>query len=143
VRLGGFVILPRILDKCAPCSPARSGNTIIIADRPAVSPFRRHRRRGAQGPGGGGKSDGEILEWIRAHSTAKPTAFQIAGWSAYQDQRAPADVESRDFFQSNTNGSPLTAMMSPLGSITWIWTIMSLLRQTLTGQQGHRWIISY
>jgi hypothetical protein len=47
-----------------------------------------------------GKGDGEILEWIQANAKHKRTAAEIAAWSAHQDQRAPADVEGREYFHS-------------------------------------------
>jgi len=46
-----------------------------------------------------GKGDGEILEWINAHATAKPRPWEIAVWSNYHDTRGPSDVETREFFQ--------------------------------------------
>ena len=45
-----------------------------------------------------GKGDGEVVDWINAHSTTQPSPIEIAAWSAYQDQRGPADLESRQFF---------------------------------------------
>jgi uncharacterized protein DUF5069 len=45
-----------------------------------------------------GKGDGEILEWIEANSKTKPSAAEIAAWSALAEQRVPGDVESRQFF---------------------------------------------
>jgi hypothetical protein len=45
-----------------------------------------------------GKSDAEMLAWIESTSKTKPTPSQIATWSAFQDQRVPSDLESRQFF---------------------------------------------
>jgi len=45
-----------------------------------------------------GKSDGEVLEWINANAKHKRTEMEIAAWSDFKSQRAPADNESRDFF---------------------------------------------
>jgi hypothetical protein len=44
------------------------------------------------------KSDGEILDWIKASSKTKPTAEDIQAWSAMQDQRGPSDADSQSFF---------------------------------------------
>ena len=46
-----------------------------------------------------GKGDTEILQWIQknAKRIATPSRKSMA-WSAYQEQRAPADTESREFF---------------------------------------------
>lgn len=46
-----------------------------------------------------GEGDRELLEWIRANSSTKPSAAQIACWSAQQEGLAPASVELRQFFQ--------------------------------------------
>jgi hypothetical protein len=46
-----------------------------------------------------GKGDGEILAWLMKNSKCQRTASEIAAWSAYQDHRAPCDVEGREFFQ--------------------------------------------
>ena len=35
---------------------------------------------------------------VNANSTTKPSEWQIAQWSTYIEQRAPGDVESREFF---------------------------------------------
>jgi hypothetical protein len=45
-----------------------------------------------------GKGDGEILKWIQANAKHKRTDADIAAWSAYQYQRAPADPGSRKYF---------------------------------------------
>jgi hypothetical protein len=45
-----------------------------------------------------GRSDAEILAWWRARAARAPTEPAIAAWSVHQDQRAPADPESRAFF---------------------------------------------
>jgi len=46
-----------------------------------------------------GKGDGEILAWIESNKTERHTPWEIAQWSAFQEQRVPGDVESRDFFR--------------------------------------------
>ena len=42
-----------------------------------------------------GKGDEEVLHWITKHSTTKPTAWEIAQWSAYQEQRGLGSLEAR------------------------------------------------
>lgn len=99
VRLGGFVILPRILDKgrasLAGCSGEYNYNCPLdqqffrFAGIDAAAMLKQLAL---------GKSDGAILEWIRAHSKRKPTIWEIGVWTAYQEQRVPTDLESREFF---------------------------------------------
>ena len=45
-----------------------------------------------------GKGDAEILQWISANAPNKRNEWEIAQWSAYVEQRAPGDLESREFF---------------------------------------------
>jgi hypothetical protein len=44
-----------------------------------------------------GKGDGEVLEWITAHSVNKPDELQIKAWSAWQESRVPSSVETREY----------------------------------------------
>ena len=45
-----------------------------------------------------GKSDTEILAWIEANAKFKQSPVEIAAWSAFSEQRAPGDLESRKYF---------------------------------------------
>src|SRR4029077_16295061 len=45
-----------------------------------------------------GRSDSEILEWIRKHAKNKHTDAEINTWSVYAEQRVPTDADSRKFF---------------------------------------------
>jgi hypothetical protein len=48
-----------------------------------------------------GKGDGEILEWVQANSTTKPTELEIKAWSAWQESRVPSSVENRDYMHES------------------------------------------
>jgi hypothetical protein len=39
-----------------------------------------------------------MLKWITAHSSTRREPWEIAQWSALQEQRGPADLGSREFF---------------------------------------------
>ena len=99
VRLGGHATLPRVLDKCRATIAGVHGefNFNCPLDRRwfefAGIDAAALKREVAKG-----KSDGEMLAWINAHSKTKPSPAEIAAWSDYADQRAPADLESREFF---------------------------------------------
>jgi hypothetical protein len=45
-----------------------------------------------------GKGDTEVLQWIRKNAKYKHNDSEVHAWSAYQEQRAPADTGSREFF---------------------------------------------
>ena len=99
VRLGGYVILPRMLDKGRATIAKKNGeyNYACPVDQrflefAGVNPEALKKQLAA------GKGDGEILEWIRKNGKNKRTESEILAWSAYQEQRAPADTDSREFF---------------------------------------------
>ncbi|MHC1766834.1 MAG: DUF5069 domain-containing protein [Verrucomicrobiia bacterium] len=100
VRLGGYVILPRMLDKCRAVLNGKNGEYKYAC--PLDQRFLQFagvdpealKKQVAEG-----KGDGEILEWINANASRKHTELEIAAWSAYQEQRVPSDVESRKFVQ--------------------------------------------
>lgn len=100
VRLGGYAILPRMLDKCRADIAGKIGEyhyncptdqhflTFAGIDPEAFK---------AQVAKGGG--DGEILEWVRVNAKNKPTPMQIEAWSNYVQTRTPSDLEMREWFQ--------------------------------------------
>ncbi|MBI1840437.1 MAG: DUF5069 domain-containing protein [Verrucomicrobia bacterium] len=99
VRLGGFVILARVLDKGR--ATLRGKNGEYNYNCPLDQHFLRYVGIDADGllkQLSLDKGDGEILQWISANSTTKPHAWQISAWSAYHEQRGPTDLESRVFF---------------------------------------------
>jgi hypothetical protein len=100
VRLGGYVILPRMLDKGRATLNGKNGeyNYACPLDQrflqfAGVDPEALKKQLVA------GKGDGEILEWIKANARNKHTELEIAAWSAYQERRVPSDVESRQIVQ--------------------------------------------
>lgn len=99
VRLGGYAILPRMLDKGRATIAGKHGEFHFDCplDQHFVN-FAGINSTAMKEQLAAGKSDAEMLAWAEATSTTRPTAFQIATWSAYQDQRVPTDLESRQFF---------------------------------------------
>jgi hypothetical protein len=99
VRLGGYVMLPRMLDK---------GRATIIGKNGEYHYNCPMDQRFMQFVGinavalkkqlAAGKGDGEILEWINKNAKHRRTDFEVVTWSAYAEQRAPSDAESREFF---------------------------------------------
>ena len=99
VRLGGYAILPRILDKGRAVLAKTNGayNYACPMDQQFLN-YAGIDSKALQAELAKGKGDGEILAWITAKAKNKHTAAEIAAWSAYQDQRAPDNVEGRGFF---------------------------------------------
>ena len=99
VRLGGYAILPRCLDKGRAAINGKHGEyhyACPLDERflefAGIDPEALKKELAA------GKGDGEILEWIQANGKHKRTDAEIIAWSAYQDQRAPSEPEGRGYF---------------------------------------------
>lgn len=99
VRLGGYVILPRLLDKGRAAIAGKLGEYKYACPLDqrfltfaGLDPETLKKQLAA------GKGDGEILEWINQNSANKPSAGEIMAWSIYQEQRAPTDPDSREYF---------------------------------------------
>ena len=98
VRLGGYVLLPRILDKCRSTIAGKNGEYTFNC--PLDQEFFEFTQLSAEkfkAEVQSGKGDGEMLAWVRTHSR-KFTIVDVLAWSAYQEQRPPTDVEKREFF---------------------------------------------
>ena len=106
VRLGGLVLLPRMLDKGRAELAGQNGEYHYncpldqrLLGFLGVDPEALKAELAA------GKGDREILEWLLAKSTTKPSALEIAAWSRSQEERAPGDLESREFFNELHRGA--------------------------------------
>jgi len=99
VRLGGYVMLPRMLDKGRATIAGKNGEFHYNCplDERFVA-FAGINPDGMKEQLAAGKSDAEMLDWVQATSTTKPTALQIAAWTSLQEQRVPTDPESRQMF---------------------------------------------
>jgi Domain of unknown function (DUF5069) len=114
VRLGGYVILPRMLDKGRATLAGLNGEyhyacpldhrflDFVGIDPEALKPELT-------------KSDTEVLAWITANAKHKRSPEEIAAWAAMAEQRAPADVESREYF----NGLHKTVAPQREDIVTW------------------------
>jgi hypothetical protein len=99
VRLGGYVILPRMLDKGRATINGKNGEYHYacpldqrLLDFAGIDPEALKKQLEA------GKGDWEILEWINTNSKTKPAQAEILAWSAMQEQRVPTDPEARAYF---------------------------------------------
>jgi hypothetical protein len=62
-----------------------------------------------------GKGDGEILKWIEKKARHKRSAPEVAAWSAWQEQRAPDNPDSREYF----NGLHKAGAPKRTDIVTW------------------------
>jgi hypothetical protein len=98
-RLGGFVHLPRLLDKARAVIAGTNGDfhyhcpmdqrffAFTGLDPDAV--FAEIKA---------GRSDSEMLAYVLAHAQPKRTPSEIAAWSQWFEQLAPTAPDSREFF---------------------------------------------
>lgn len=97
-RLGGYVLLPRMLDKGRAEIAGKSGefhfNCPLDQRILAFLGIEADQLRAELAEG---KGDGEILEWIKANQRNQHTAAEIEAWSDEQSGRGP-DTESLEFF---------------------------------------------
>ncbi len=99
VQLGGYVILPRMLDK------GRAKLAGKVGEYHYNCPLDQHFTNFAGVDAkallkqlAAGKGDADILVWIGKNAKHKRSILEIAAWSAYHDQRGPSDLESREYF---------------------------------------------
>jgi hypothetical protein len=99
VRLGGYAILPRCLDKGRATLAGKNGEYHYACpldqeflEFAGVDPEALKKEFAA------GKTDTEVLEWIEANAKNKRSAPEIAAWTAYQEQRSPDNPDSREYF---------------------------------------------
>ncbi len=100
VRLGGYVILPRMLDKGRATLAGQAGEYIFN------SPTDQHCLRFVgidaeelKAELAKGKGDGAILDWVQEHAAHPRQPWEIQQWSAYFNERGPdSDAETLEFF---------------------------------------------
>jgi hypothetical protein len=99
-RLGGYALLPRMLDKGRATLAGKPGeyhyncpldqhilNFVGIDAEHLLAELKK------------GKGDGEILEWINTNAKTKRAPWEIQQWSDYHDRRGPdSDAETFQFF---------------------------------------------
>ncbi len=99
MRLGGYCILPRMLDKGRAVIAGTQGDFKYACpldqeflNFAGIDPEKLRVELAA------GKGDGEILEWIKANAANQRDPSEIEVWSCYQDRRAPGELGKRSFF---------------------------------------------
>ena len=100
VRLGGYAILPRAIDKGRATVAGTNGDynydcptDQLFFDFAGVSAddFKKQIEAGL--------GDGELLAWIEKNAVLKRQPHEIAAWTHYVENRVPSEPDSREFFQ--------------------------------------------
>ena len=108
VRLGNYVVLARMLDKGRATLAGKNGEYIYNSptDQRLVQ-FLGFDPDALLKELATGKGDGEILEWVQAHSKTPRSPWEIEAWSAFMEKRAPdSDAETLAFFAEHWAGFP-------------------------------------
>ena len=109
-RLGGYVLLPRVLDK------GRASLAGTVGDYKYACPLDQHFFRftgidpeALKAELATGKGDGEILQWIQQNAPLSREPWEIQAWSDYQCRRPPdSDAETLEYFASAVRGFSTT-----------------------------------
>lgn len=99
VRLGGFVHLPRLLDKARAHAAGRAGDYIY----PCPLDQRLFAFTGLSPDAflaavKTGKSDTDMLAWVAENSRPTRAPHEILAWSAWLEQLAPGDAQRHSTF---------------------------------------------
>jgi hypothetical protein len=99
IRLGGYVILPRMLDKGRATINGKNGEYHFNCplDQRFLG-FVGINADALKKQLALGKGDGEILEWIEKNAKHKRSPVEIQAWSNFAENRVPMDNESRGYF---------------------------------------------
>ena len=100
VRLGGYVILPRMLDKGRATVTGKNGEYHYNCplDQQFLN-FVGIDAEALKAELAAGKSDTEILGWIQTNAKSPKARWEIDAWTTFQDRRGPdSDAETLEFF---------------------------------------------
>lgn len=100
VRLGGYVILPRMLDKCRATIVKKNGEYHFNCplDQHFIN-FVGIDPEAFKAEAAKGRDDGEMLQWVNENAKHKRSPWEIKQWSQYHDQRGPdSDAETLAYF---------------------------------------------
>jgi hypothetical protein len=106
VRLGGYAILPRMLDKGRATLGGKNGEYHYACpldhqflDYVGIDPEELKKELP--------KSDTEVLAWIQQRAKNKRTAPEIITWTHWQENRAPDNTEGREYLNElHKKGAP-------------------------------------
>lgn len=99
VRLGGYVHLPRLIDKARAVAAGKAGEfhyNCPLDQRFFAFTGIDHEAFMAEIKAG--KGDVELLAYVREHAKPRRQPFEIAAWSAWFERLAPSDPDTRAFF---------------------------------------------
>src|SRR6185503_3661389 len=94
-RLGGYALLPRMLDKGRATLVGKNGEYHYACPMDQrLLQFLGVDADALKQQLAGEKGDGQILDWILANGKNKHTDAEILAWSLHQEQRVPTDPDT-------------------------------------------------
>ncbi len=99
-RLGGYVILPRMLDKGRATLAGKNGEFTYNAsfDQHIIN-FLGFEAAALLEQLAAGSGDGEILQWLKSNARHQPAPWEIEQWTEYMLRRTPdSDADTLIFF---------------------------------------------
>ena len=98
-RLGGYALLPRMLDKCrAELAGTQGSFRYACPNDQRILTFLGIDADALCTEAASGKGDGELLAWIQLHQRNRHTPGEIEAWSDAMDKRTPT-AEDREKFE--------------------------------------------
>ncbi len=101
VRLGGYVLLPRLLDKCRAEIAGKNGEYHYNCplDQRFLS-FTGINHEELKAEASNGLGDADMFSWIEKSALNKRSDYEIAQWSSFRESAVPADNESREYISA-------------------------------------------
>jgi len=97
-RLGGYALLPRMLDKCrAELAGTQGSFRFDCPNDQRILTFLGIDAGALKAEVAKGKGDGDLLAWITANQRNSHTPEEIEAWSDSMDKRRPTP-DDREFF---------------------------------------------
>jgi len=98
-RLGGYALLPRMLDKCRAEIAGKAGSFhYACPNDQRILGFLGIDAAALKAEVAKGNGDGELLAWITASRRNRHTTAEIEAWSTLMDTRMPTP-EDREVFE--------------------------------------------
>jgi hypothetical protein len=118
VRLGGLVILPRMIDKARATKAGKNGEYTYgcSLDRNVLD-FLGIEADALKAQIDNGLGDGEILAWMMASGKKPRQAYEIAAFSSFHEQRAPSAPAGRAKVSEYQSSTPAGAKREDI--VTW------------------------
>jgi len=117
-KLGGLVILPRMLDKCRSTLAGKNGEyTYNCSLDRNVLDFLGIDAEALKAQVAKGLGDGEILAWMNSQAKHPRAGYEIAAFSAFHEQRAPSATGGRARLSEYQSATPAGAKREDI--VTW------------------------